>query len=299
MGRREIFLDDRDRGRFLELLEGLVGRYGVVLHAYTLMGNHYHLLVETPHANASRALQWLNVSYAAWFNARHGRGGPVFRQRYKGVPVDGEGSWALACSVYVHLNPVRVRALGLGKEDWAGERAGFLPKDPAREEVAARLAKLRGHRWSSYPAYAGYAAKPEWLTCEALWGRCAPSGRGPKAGYRRYLEEYLRQGTGEGAFARLTAARRSSGGSAKGCRAPRAATRTPGTGGGSCRSRASPGPSGPSRARRGRISRAGDETGGATSPCTSGGCGQDHANPDGDSATNLQEYQNGTDPLFP
>lgn len=71
MGRRGIFTDDRDRERFLELLEGMVGRYGVVLHAYVLMANHYHLLIETPAGNASRALQWLNLSYAAWFNARH------------------------------------------------------------------------------------------------------------------------------------------------------------------------------------------------------------------------------------
>ena len=205
MGRREIFLEDRDREHFVELLSGLVERYGTVLHAYVLMENHYHLLIETPHANASRALQWLNVSYAAWFNAKHDSYGPLFQQRYKGIPVDGEGSWALACSVYIHLNPVRIRALGLGKEARAREKAGFLPKEPSRAQVAARLAKLRGHRWSSYPAYAGYAAKPEWLTCGTLWERCEPSGKPPKAGYRRYLEDYLRQGLGEGGFARLTA----------------------------------------------------------------------------------------------
>jgi REP element-mobilizing transposase RayT len=208
MGRREIFLEDRDREHFVELLSGLVERYGIVLHAYVLMENHYHLLIETPHANASRALQWLNVSYAAWFNAKHRRTGPVFQQRYKGIPVDGEGSWALACSVYVHLNPVRVQSLGLGKEDRAREKAGFLPKEPSRAQVAARLAKLRGHRWSSYPAYAGYSAKPGWLTCEGLWRRVG-TGKGKedgKADYRRYLEDCLRQGVEEGAFARITSA---------------------------------------------------------------------------------------------
>ena len=208
MGRREIFLEDRDREHFVELLQGLVERYGIVLHAYVLMENHYHLLIETPHANASRALQWLNVSYAAWFNAKHDGCGPLFRQRYKGIPVDGEGSWALACSVYVHLNPVRIRSLGLGKEDRAREKAGFLPTGPTREEVAARLTKLREHRWSSYPAYAGYAPKPEWLTCERLWRRVG-TGKGKedgKADYRRYLEDSLRQGEEEGAFAQITAA---------------------------------------------------------------------------------------------
>ena len=207
MGRREIFSCDRDREHFIGLLQGLVERYGIVLHAYVLMDNHYHLLIETPHANASRALQWLNVSYAAWYNAGHGRTGPLFQQRYRGIPVDGEGSWALACSVYIHLNPVRVQALGLGKEDRKREMAGFLPKEPTREQARARLAKLRRHVWSSYPAYAGYAPKPEWLTCERLWWR-AGTGKGgdAKADYRRYLEDYLRQGVEEGAFARITAA---------------------------------------------------------------------------------------------
>ena len=206
MGRRGIFTDDRDRERFLELLEGMVGRYGVVLHAYVLMANHYHLLIETPAGNASRALQWLNLSYAAWFNARHRHCGPLFQARFKSIPVDAEGSWALACSVYIHLNPVRVKALGLGKEDRAREKAGFLPKELTKVQVASRLAKLRGHVWSSYSAYAGYAQKPEWLTCGALWKRACADGKEPKAEYRCYLEDYLRQGQEEGAPARLTAA---------------------------------------------------------------------------------------------
>ena len=207
LGRREIFSDDRDREHFLELLKGLVGRYGVILHAYVLMGNHYHLLIETPSGNASRALQWLNVSYAAWFNAKHQRSGPLFQARFKSIPVDADGSWALSCSVYIHLNPVRVKALGLGKEDRGREKAGYLPKDPSRAQVQARLAKLRGHLWSSYAAYAGYAPRPEWLTCEALWRRAGgEKGQDAKADYRSYLEDYLRQGVGEGALARITAA---------------------------------------------------------------------------------------------
>jgi REP element-mobilizing transposase RayT len=205
MGRRKIFLRDRDREHFLELLEGMVGRYGIVLHAYVLMEDHYHLLIETPHANASRALQWLNVSYAAWFNARHDGCGPLFQQRYKGIPVDGEGAWALTCSVYIHLNPVRITSLGVGKAARARGKSGGLPRETTRAEVAARLAKLREYRWSSYPVYAGYAAKPEWLTCGTLWGRACGKGREPKREYRRCLED-SRQGLAEGAFARLTAA---------------------------------------------------------------------------------------------
>jgi REP element-mobilizing transposase RayT len=123
MGRREIFETDRDREHFIELLSMMVERYCVVLHAYVLMDNHYHLLIETPEGNASRALQWLNLSHAAWFKAKHSRSGPLFQARFKSIPVDGEGSWALTCSAYIHLNPVRIRSLGQGKEYRAREKA--------------------------------------------------------------------------------------------------------------------------------------------------------------------------------
>jgi hypothetical protein len=142
-----------------------------------------------------------------WYKAKRNHAGPLFQARFKSIPVDGEGSWSLACSVYIHLNPVRVNALGLGKEGRGREKAGFLPKEPSGDQVRARLAKLRGHHWSSYPAYAGYVPRPEWLTCETLWRRAGgEKGQDAKADYRIYLEDYLRQGVAEGAFARITAA---------------------------------------------------------------------------------------------
>ena len=207
MFRKEIFENDRDRDHFVGLLAMMVERYCVVLHAYVLMDNHYHLLIETPEANASRALQWLNLSHAAWFNAKHQRSGPVFQARFKSIPVDNEGSWALTCSVYIHLNPVRIRSLGQGKEDRAREKAGFVREGPTAEQVKARLAVLRNHPWSSYHAYAGYAPKPDWLTCERIWRQAGQEkGGAPKADYRRSLEDVVRQGVEEGVFGRLTAA---------------------------------------------------------------------------------------------
>ncbi len=73
--RRAIFRSARDREHFIELLEVCVARFSLRLHAYVLMSNHYHLLLETPEANLSRAMQWFNVSYTVWFNRRHGRCG--------------------------------------------------------------------------------------------------------------------------------------------------------------------------------------------------------------------------------
>ena len=206
VARREIFDDDQDRAHFVELLGELVGRYGVVLHAYVLMDHHYHLLIETPHGNASRALQWLNVSYAAWHHARHGHVGQFFQGRYKGIPIQGDGAWALTCSIYLHLNPVRIQSLKQGKGDRAAEKAGVMSAPPERAMIERRLETLRNHRWSSYPAYAGTARAPEWLTRENLWKRVAKKQVDGPAAYRKQIEDYLKQGLEENCKERLTQA---------------------------------------------------------------------------------------------
>jgi REP-associated tyrosine transposase len=105
--RRAIFLDDADRRHFCQLLEEMVLRFRVRLHAYVLMDNHYHLLIEVTEPNLSRAAQWLNLSYSVWFNHKRGRSGHLFQGRFKSVIVDPL-AWGLALSRYVHLNPVRV-----------------------------------------------------------------------------------------------------------------------------------------------------------------------------------------------
>jgi putative transposase len=80
------------------------------------MDNYYHLFLELRDLNLSRAVQWLNVSYSIWFNRRHQGSGHLFQGRFKSVAVDPK-EWGMALSRYVHLNPVRVGALGLGKRD--------------------------------------------------------------------------------------------------------------------------------------------------------------------------------------
>jgi len=195
--RRRIFLSDRDCGHFLELLGGMVGRYAIRLHAFVLMDNHYHLLLQTPHANLSRAMQWLNGSYGVWFNRVNESVGPLFQGRFKSVPVEGDGSWALEASVYLHLNPVRVKALGLSKDERVAERFGIAPTLSA-EEVHARLERLRKHPWSSYGAYAGYRSRPGWLTCGVLWRRVRENGMKDSDAYRRMVENIILEGAEQG-----------------------------------------------------------------------------------------------------
>lgn len=86
--------------------------------------------------------------------------------------------------MYIHLNPVRIKKLGLGKDDRQSEKEGMLPVEPSDEQVLKRVETLRKHRWSSYPAYAGYVEMPRWLQCEELRRRCCDKGEDPKKEYR-------------------------------------------------------------------------------------------------------------------
>ena len=185
--RRSIFPDDSYGRYFLTLLERMSARYGVEVHAYCLMGNHYHLILRTPEANASAAVQWLNISHSVWFNRKQGRVGHVFQGRFKSVLIDGEGSWLLVASAYLHLNPVRTVAPGLGKRERAAERRGL--RAAGRAQIQRRLKTLREYPWSSYRAYAGYTKKPDWLVTKTLWRR---SGGRQKC--RETVQAYVTRG---------------------------------------------------------------------------------------------------------
>src|SRR5262249_39165863 len=151
---------------FLQLVPSWLARFRARLHAYVLMDNHYHLLLETTEANLSRAMQWLQTAYTVWFNRRHRRAGHLFQGRFQAVIVEPE-TWALSLTRYIHLNPVRVRKLGLDKAAQRAQRQGIGVTADAGL-VQARLERLRTYRWSSYRAYVGRAQAPLWLDCEAV-----------------------------------------------------------------------------------------------------------------------------------
>ncbi len=145
---------------FLEIVEEFSERFRLSVHAYVLMENHYHLLLQTREANLSRAMQWLGVTYTGRFNRRHRRSGHLFQGRFHAVVME-EGA-AAEVSRYVHLNPVRVGALRLGKAAQQRSRAGMIDK-PDQDLVRQRLKRLGEYRWSSYRGYTGREAGPRWL----------------------------------------------------------------------------------------------------------------------------------------
>ena len=120
-----IYLDDPDRECFLALLRDVRERYNWLIHAYCLMDNHYHLLVETPDGNLSKGMRHLNGVYTQSSNARHGRVGHVFQGRYNAILVQKE-AYLLELARYIVLNPVRARMVRTALDwPWSSPTATF------------------------------------------------------------------------------------------------------------------------------------------------------------------------------
>jgi REP element-mobilizing transposase RayT len=127
--RRDIFLSHKDYEKFLYYLKEAIHKYGILLHAYVFMSNHYHLMVETPKANLSTFMHDLNSAYTTYFNLKRGRAGHLFQGRYKAILVDVD-HYLLELSRYIHLNPVRA---GIVKRPegypYSSFHAYLFPKD--------------------------------------------------------------------------------------------------------------------------------------------------------------------------
>ena len=145
--REPIFHDDVDRRSFLETLGEACAKTEWQVHAYCLMGNHFHLVLETPQANLVAGMKWFLGTYTSRFNRRHKLFGHLFSGRYKALIVDGSGNGYLrtVCD-YVHLNPVRAKLLGpeqrLREYGWSSV-ADYL-KPPARRAAWLRVDRLFG-----------------------------------------------------------------------------------------------------------------------------------------------------------
>lgn len=157
-GYQDIFKTNKHRQMFLELLADASNLVGIKVHAYCLMGNHYHLLINTPRANLSRAMRHINGLYTQHFNRSIKRDGPLFRGRYKAVIVDQDG-YLLQVSRYIHLNPVE---------------AGMC-EQPHR------------YQWSSYTYYLDELNKPHWLVTDEILSMISKKNRG--AAYKKFVME--------------------------------------------------------------------------------------------------------------
>ena len=161
--REEIYLDDADRINWLTLFGHVCKRFNWVCHAYCLMDNHYHIVVETVEGNLSKGMRQLNGVYTQTFNRTHNRVGHVFQGRYKAILVEKD-SYLLELSRYVVLNPVRA---GLVKnvDQWP---------------------------WSSYSAMIEKSSRPEWLQADWILGQF---GKQRKRAIAAYID-FVRSGVG-------------------------------------------------------------------------------------------------------
>jgi REP element-mobilizing transposase RayT len=172
--RKPIFKDDEDRQRFLEILAQSVTTYQVAVHAYVLMANHYHLLVETPLGNLSEFMRHFNITYTSHFNRRHHRSGHLFQGRYNSVLIDQE-VYLAAVSKYIHLNPIKV---------------GGIKNRPVKEQ----LIYLQDFPWSSLPGFVNVAKRSDFVDYRLVLADSGGDTVTGRKNYRRQLTETLTAG---------------------------------------------------------------------------------------------------------
>jgi len=157
--RKDVFISQTDRERYLSYLGSATERYGAVIHVYCLMSNHYHLLLETQSANLSQVMRHINGAYTTYFNVKRKRAGHLFQGRYNSILVEAD-EYAAELSRYIHLNPVR----------------------------AGIVARPEEYQWSSYRCFTGQAAAPKWLKTDFILGYFGSRDKDVRDKYRAFVE---------------------------------------------------------------------------------------------------------------
>jgi putative transposase len=160
---KDVFKSQRDREKFLEYLASATERYGAVIHAYCLMNNHFHLLLETSDGNLSKIMRHINGAYTTYFNIKRKRVGHLFQGRFKAILIEAD-EYLTELSRYIHLNPVRVGIVETPEQ----------------------------YQWSSYRSYSGHSKPPEWLRTGFILDCFANNTADANSKYRAFVED--RQG---------------------------------------------------------------------------------------------------------
>lgn len=157
---KDVFKSQKDREKFLSYLASASERYGAAIHAFCLMSNHYHVLMETPAGNLSQIMRHINGAYTNYFNTKRKRAGHLFQGRYKAILVE-KNVYALELSRYIHLNPVRAGMVKMPEE----------------------------YRWSSYRSYIGLASPPDWLITTEQLGQFQGGVLEMQSNYKSFVED--------------------------------------------------------------------------------------------------------------
>jgi REP element-mobilizing transposase RayT len=166
--RRRIYADDNDRHKFLALLTDSLETYQVVLYAYILMSNHFHLLIQTRKANCSEFMRHFNICYTGWFNWCHNRCGNLYQGRYKAYLIDAD-SYLLEVSRYLHLNSVRIR-------------------DLRAMDYERRWPYAQDYRWCSLPGYLNKSRIVEYIDYDFILDMV-----GSRRAYRGFVLDGLKR----------------------------------------------------------------------------------------------------------
>lgn len=161
---KKIFNSSKDKEKLINYIHDAHQRFKIVIHAYCLMDNHYHLLIETPHANLSKAMQFINSSYTTFFNIKYKRIGHLLQGRYKAFVIDKD-LYATEVSRYIHLNPIR----------------------------AGIVTTLEGYKLSSYKYYLFSFPKPEFLCIDFILSFFSKKESQARVAYRNFIEDELEE----------------------------------------------------------------------------------------------------------
>lgn len=161
--KRSIFRGDKDKTRFLQYLSESHSKHRLICHAYCLMDNHYHLIIQTPGANLTKIMHYINASYVMYYNKKNKRTGPLYQGRYKSILVEAD-EYLYHLSRYIHLNPLKVRM----------------------------VKKPEDYNWSSYRYFIRNEIPKKWLEIDFILSDFASA---PKKAGRAY-EKFVLEGIG-------------------------------------------------------------------------------------------------------